>query len=465
MAETCFVGCTPGLEQALAEELEALGVRATVTTGGCDVTGPEGSFVRLNVQSRLASRVLLRLGHARAPAALGGVPVRRLVGASELTLAVTAVGRVTPAPEVWRREAARAWGLVAPASAGRGSGGAGPEVRGVAVRAEGAAAMAGRRGAGRSGEGQAVRPGGPGRGEAVRMEGARSPAGAPAPGGSARSTALAPSAGGLDEASGGGGPETGLDEGALRVAPARAGRDASAADELPGPLEVSLRLDASGALVSVDTSGALLYLRGARQETGKAPLRETLAAGVLRLCGWAPPEPLWDVMCGSGTLVLEAAEQALGLQPGRQRTFAFERFAEPRAEVLARVREKGPAVPTWIRGSDLNAGALGVARRNARRAGVLEAVQLERLDATALRPPATPPGLVLANLPYGKRVGSRFELAALYARLGRALKQALPGWRFGFLLQDGVDVLGLEVTRSVPVKNGGLSCLLVTGRL
>jgi putative N6-adenine-specific DNA methylase len=346
--ERCFVGCTPGLEAPLRDELRALGVEAKATNGGCDVTGPDGTFVTVNVQSRLASRVLLHLGHARSPSALASVPVRRIVGEGPLFLQVTS-GRVSPPPEVWRQQAAKAW----------------------------------------------------------------------------------------------------------RVVSSETGRDP--------PLEVSLRLGPDGASVSVDTSGELLYLRGARQETGKAPLRETLAAGVLRLCGWTPGEPLWDTMCGSGTLLLEAGEQALGLQPGRQRAFAFERFADPRAAAVARAKTPRTPVPTWLRGSDLNAGALGVTRRNARRAGVLEALQLERLDATMLTSPEVGPGLILANLPYGKRVGNRFELASLYAGVGKALKRSLPGWRFGFLLQDGADALGLDVRQSVTVKNGGLSCLVVTG--
>jgi putative N6-adenine-specific DNA methylase len=104
-----------------------------------------------------------------------------------------------------------------------------------------------------------------------------------------------------------------------------------------------------------------------------------------------------------------------------------------------------------------------VTRRNARRAGVFEALQLERLDATTVTRPDVAPGLVLANLPYGKRVGNRFELGALYAAVGGALKRSLTGWRFGFLLQDGVESLGLDVRQSVTVKNGGLSCLVVTG--
>jgi putative N6-adenine-specific DNA methylase len=206
-------------------------------------------------------------------------------------------------------------------------------------------------------------------------------------------------------------------------------------------------------------------MRGARQETGKAPLRETLASGVLRLCGWRPGEPLWDVMCGSGTFVIEAAEQAMGLQPGRARPFGFQTFASFDAKAFAEATKSGPSVSSWIRGSDLNAGALGVARRNAKRAGVFETIELERLDATKLVRPTGPPGLIIANLPYGKRVGQRFELHGLYQGVGVALRRGLSGWRFGFLLAEGDEALGLAVETKTPVKNGGLWCQVVTGRI
>jgi putative N6-adenine-specific DNA methylase len=429
MAERCFVGCTPGLEAALKDELEGLGVRAEVTNGGCEVTGPDGSVVRLNVQSRLASRVLLRLGTARTPAALAGLPVRALVGELQVTLSVTTAGRVSPPAEVWRREAMRALQVGASPGSPRPPGAKERVARGpVSPPDAGAAPETASGRLGREGDVSASR------------------------GGPRRETGVS------------GGPRVaglGSTPSSEMATPADEGLPAGSDDAV----ELSLRLDAQGALVSVDTSGELLHVRGARQETGKAPLRETLASGVLRLCEWAPGEPLWDIMCGSGTFLLEAAEQAQGLQPGRQRHFAFERFPGVPAHLLAEARAPRPAVPTWLRGSDLNAGALGVARRNARRAGIGEPLQLERLDATALTRPDVAPGLVLANLPYGKRVGSRFELASLYARVGRSLKQALPGWRFGFLLQDGAESLGLDVARTVPVKNGGLSCLVVTGRV
>nr|MCU0702080.1 hypothetical protein [Myxococcaceae bacterium] len=328
MVETCFVGCTPGLEAALRDELEGLGVRATVTSGGCEVTGPSQSFVRLNVQSRLASRVLLRLGHARTPAALASVPLRSVVGDAELALNVTTSGKVTPPPEVWRREAAQRW-RVQPRSASASLDG---QRSTQGTSADGAG--------GRAHEGSTDS-----RTPRARRDDPR--------GSQRRVDGRTPGAADLDRqpqrTPGTGGPSDG-------------GRgDDGPVDAGDSPLEVSLRLDAGGAVVSVDTSGELLHVRGARQETGKAPLRETLASGVLRLCEWSPGEPLWDVMCGSGTFLLEAAEHALGLQPGRNRHFAFERFVSVSAEALAQATAPRAPVGTWLRGSDVNAGALGVA--------------------------------------------------------------------------------------------------------
>ncbi len=233
------------------------------------------------------------------------------------------------------------------------------------------------------------------------------------------------------------------------------------------PFDLFLRGEKGRLTLSVDTSGELLHFRGYRQEVGKAPLRETLAAGVLRLAGWTPGTPLWDVMCGSGTFLIEAAEWAQGLAPGRNRRFAFERFASHDAPAFASLPRTRPAAPASpFLGSDLNAGALGVARRNARRAGVLDALTLERLDATKLAPrPNVAPGLVLANLPYGRRVAEKSELAGLYRAVGRALCRATPGWRFAFLLEEGALLLGLPIETDASVANGGLHCHVVSGHL
>ncbi len=224
-------------------------------------------------------------------------------------------------------------------------------------------------------------------------------------------------------------------------------------------LPVFLRLHRGECIVSVDTSGELLHMRGYRQEVGRAPMRETLAAGMLRIAKYDPTAPLWDVMCGSGTLIIEAAEYAAGLPAGRQRAFAFERWA-PRPVIETHARSHAAII-----GTDLNAGALGTARRNAKRAQVFERLTLERLDATALAAKPGPPGLIVANLPYGKRAGEKSELGSLYRALGSSLKRACRGWRFAFLLEDGAESLGLELTHRHRVSNGGLGCEIVQGQL
>ena len=241
-------------------------------------------------------------------------------------------------------------------------------------------------------------------------------------------------------------------------------------------LEVMLREDENGRCqVSVDSSGELLHVRGYRTEIGKAPLRETLAAGVLRLGGYRGDEPLWDVMCGSGTLLIEAAWIAMGKAPGTLRHFAFESW--PSHDVkrwAARLVLSGiegprvlaaPAQLPLLLGTDLNSGQLGIARRNAKRAFAFEALKLERMDATKLTVREGPVGLVVANLPYGIRVGEKSELGSLYEALGSSLKKAAPGWRFAFLLQEGEAALGLKFDGVHEVNNGGIRCRVVTGLL
>jgi putative N6-adenine-specific DNA methylase len=230
----------------------------------------------------------------------------------------------------------------------------------------------------------------------------------------------------------------------------------------PGAVKLLLRGTKRGTcLVSIDTTGELLHFRGYRQEVGRAPMRETLAAGVLKLAQWNPGEPIWDVMCGSGTLLIEAAEMAGGLAPGRNRTFAFEQFPSHAWKALARSKD---AVKTDLFGSDLNSGALGTARRNAKRAGVFESLKLERMDATKLTRRGDS-GLIVANLPYGKRVGERDELGQLYRALGQSLTTACKGWYFAFLLERGAEHLGLQIQETHRVSNGGLDCEVVLGEL
>ncbi len=242
-------------------------------------------------------------------------------------------------------------------------------------------------------------------------------------------------------------------------------------EEGGGPgLTLLVRVEGDGFTVSADTSGEPLHRRGYRQEVSRAPLRETLAAGILRLAGYTGTEPLVDPMCGSGTFLVEGAWMAMRRAPGLLRAFAFETFptfdAAAWAGRKARAEAESLSAPgAAIHGYDINAGSLGTARRNARRAGVTLA--LERQDARTLKAPVEGPGLVVANPPYGKRVGEAEDLPALYRALGNTLRNGFAGWRAAVLVPDDaalVKALGLPGARSLPVRNGGLRCrLLLSG--
>ena len=238
-----------------------------------------------------------------------------------------------------------------------------------------------------------------------------------------------------------------------------------------GVVRLLLRLSEDGCELSADASGESLYKRGYRQELSRAPLRETLAAGILHLAGYRGDEPLWDPMCGSGTLPIEAALIALRRAPGRLRPFAFMSWpsfdpASWNARAgRARLEELSSVPP--ILATDLNAGSLGVARRNARRAGVLAHLRVERADAREIRPPpGLEGGLLVANLPYGRRVGTEPELLPLFRDLGRALRR-FAGWRVALLASEGspLEALDLPDPRKVPLENGGLPCFLLLAEI
>jgi putative N6-adenine-specific DNA methylase len=243
---------------------------------------------------------------------------------------------------------------------------------------------------------------------------------------------------------------------------------AAGEDRDSGGTRLVLRNVEGSATLAADASGELLHRRGWRQEVGRAPMRETLAAGVLSLAGWRDDEPLWDPMCGSGTLLIEAALRARHIAPGLLRAFAFEGWprTEPGGWAARRQRaasEARPAAPAPLQGSDLNAGALGTSRRNARRAGVADSIALQRADVGTLSPGAVAAGLLLANLPYGRRVGKRSELEATFATLGDALGTRFRGWRAALLTAHPerlARAFGRRAEAEFPLDNGGLRVAL-----
>ena len=229
-----------------------------------------------------------------------------------------------------------------------------------------------------------------------------------------------------------------------------------------------LRVVGGRASLSADVGGELLHRRGWRQETSRAPMRETLAAGALELAGYGCDEPLRDLVCGSGTLIIEGALMARSVPPGLGRTFAAERW--PRAEQddwsgrRERLRSQiRSAAAAPIVGSDVNAGALGTARRNARRAGVLADVKLERADVAGAVAGETAPGLVVGNLPYGMRVDARGGLEAFDSALARTLSREFSGWRRALLVDDETRLAragGSAPDHLHRLVNGGLPVVL-----
>lgn len=216
----------------------------------------------------------------------------------------------------------------------------------------------------------------------------------------------------------------------------------------------------------VDTSGDALYMRGNRKASIEAPLRENLAAGILQLSGWKAGQVLLDPMCGSGTFLLEAAMISLNIAPGLHRSFGFEKLKNYESDTWKKVKNaalKNVKAVTFqkIYGSDSDLRAVRVARQNLSEAGLLEAVQLTQVDITEVIPPADS-GVLVANPPYGVRIGEDEELAALYPKMGEALKRKFAGWNTYFLTNDLrlPKLMRLTPSKRTPLFNGPLECRL-----
>ncbi|HOG43953.1 MAG TPA: class I SAM-dependent RNA methyltransferase, partial [bacterium] len=218
--------------------------------------------------------------------------------------------------------------------------------------------------------------------------------------------------------------------------------------------------------ISIDTSGDTLFKRGFREETNAAPIRENLAAGILYLAGWKPGIPLLDPMCGSGTFLIEAAQMSLNIAPGISRKFAFEKFKDFDRDLWLKICEKAveeelDVTELPIFGSDISADAVEMAKTNLNNAGLLEAVTLNCSDILDISAPADN-GLIVANLPYGERMGEINELRDLYPKIGDTLKKNFSGWN-AYLLSSDLQMpkfIRLSVSKRTPLFNGQLECRL-----
>ncbi|WP_102223743.1 THUMP domain-containing class I SAM-dependent RNA methyltransferase [Acidimangrovimonas sediminis] len=230
-------------------------------------------------------------------------------------------------------------------------------------------------------------------------------------------------------------------------------------------LRLMVRIEDDLVTLSLDTSGAALHRRGFKEAVGKAPMRETMAALFLRQCGYDGSEPVLDPMCGSGTFPIEAAEIAMGLMPGRARSFAFEHFPGFEAAAFAALKAAHAPRDTALtfHGSDRDAGAIRMSTANAGRAGVAGVTRFTNAAISDLQRPEGPPGLVIINPPYGARIGNKGMLFGLHARMGEVLRERFGGWRVGIVTSERAlaQATGLPfLPPGPPVAHGGLKVTL-----
>jgi len=233
---------------------------------------------------------------------------------------------------------------------------------------------------------------------------------------------------------------------------------------------IKARIEDDLCTLAVDTSGELLHKRGHKEAVNVAPMRETMAAMFLRQCGYTGTEPVVDPMCGSGTFIIEAAEIASGLKPGRARSFAFKHLATFDAAAWESLRATAlPLIPSVkFYGSDRDAGAITMCQANAERAGLTAITDFRQHSISDLTPPDGPPGLVITNPPYGARIGEAKALYPLYRALGQTLLTRFKGWRVALIATEPTlaKATGLPFITppQPPVLHGGLRVTLYQTR-
>lgn len=232
---------------------------------------------------------------------------------------------------------------------------------------------------------------------------------------------------------------------------------------------IKLRIEDDLAVISLDSSGESLHKRGHKEAVAKAPMRETMAAAFLHECGYRGTEPVFDPMCGSGTFIIEAAEIASGLFPGRSRSFAFEKLAGFNPDLWATMKQAIDGKKPEFRcfGSDRDSGAIRMSLANARRAGMHNSCSFTQGAIADAQPPEGPPGLVMINPPYGTRIGNKGPLFGLHATMGEVLRNRFRGWRVGIVTPEGglAKATGLPFDPPGPIiAHGGLKVRLYQTR-
>ena len=246
-------------------------------------------------------------------------------------------------------------------------------------------------------------------------------------------------------------------------------RDACGARPNVGKIRPDIRIhafiDERDIQIFIDTSGEALFKRGYRQDTGEAPMRENLAAGLLLLAGYDGTQPFQDPFCGSGTIVIEAAWIATRRAPGLMRRFGFEKLKNFDAALWKKLQHEAETqirpAPAPISGSDNDRHMIRAAVANAQAAEVDTFIRFEVKDAQDTRPNGEG-GILISNPPYGVRLAEVQALQALYPQLGAWLKQYYAGWLAGMFTgdRDMPKFMRLSPKRKIPLYNGNLDCRL-----
>ncbi|MFU2508991.1 bifunctional 23S rRNA (guanine(2069)-N(7))-methyltransferase RlmK/23S rRNA (guanine(2445)-N(2))-methyltransferase RlmL [Pseudoalteromonas sp. ASV78] len=240
-------------------------------------------------------------------------------------------------------------------------------------------------------------------------------------------------------------------------------------DKQDANVRVVARLSRQGVAMYIDYSGPRLSERGYREGQGKAPIKEHLAAALIKRSGWLEnvQQPLFDPCCGAGTILIEAAGMARNEAPGLFREgFAFERLPSFRIAKYKELKEQLTAQITdpklWLIGHDNDANVLSKAVDNARRADLGDVIKFKQSDATKLTSVAKLPGVVISNLPYGERIGSMAELISLHSALGTGFKKHFNNWKLALLGMDEslFKLLKLVKLKRYKFKNGPLDVVL-----
>ncbi|MFT6790332.1 MAG: 23S rRNA (guanine2445-N2)-methyltransferase / 23S rRNA (guanine2069-N7)-methyltransferase, partial [Pseudoalteromonas rhizosphaerae] len=240
-------------------------------------------------------------------------------------------------------------------------------------------------------------------------------------------------------------------------------------DKQDANVRVVARLSRQGVAMYIDYSGPRLSERGYREGQGKAPIKEHLAAALIKRSGWLDnvQQPLFDPCCGAGTILIEAAGMARNEAPGLFREgFAFERLPSFRIAKYKELKEQLTAQITdpklWLIGHDNDANVLSKAVDNARRADLGDVIKFKQSDATKLTSVAKLPGVVISNLPYGERIGSMAELVSLHSALGTGFKKHFNNWKLALLGMDEslFKLLKLVKLKRYKFKNGPLDVVL-----